>query len=50
MKIRKGSRARGTLRRDDVGDDRGRRDSGISAGYGQLLAEVFGIEQGASLA
>ena len=50
MKVGKGRRARGTLRRDDVGDDRGRRDSGIGAGRGQLLAEVFGIEQGASLA
>ena len=50
MKVGKRRRARGTLRRDDVGDDRGRRDSGIGAGDGQLLAEVFWIEQGASLA
>ncbi len=50
MKVRERRRARGALRRDDVGNDRGGRDSSVAAGDGQLLAEVFGIEQGASFA
>jgi hypothetical protein len=50
VQVGKRSRARGTLRHDDVRNDRGRRNSGVNAGGRQLMAEVFWIDQGASLA